>query len=244
VSGLLERWREGLRGRGASVVLGATFAALLVLAIRWIVAQQGAAPPPRRVMQYTLVALQPPPPKAAPVPPPPRPQKQDLDEPEPTRVTLRNVDIPPPDAPPPAAAAAGPLALAAEGEGPGDAFNLAGNPGGRGLLSGGGLGDGSGDGVGGADPNARYAYYYARMQPDIEAVLRRSKRLSSASLVAELRIWWDESGRITRVQQAGARADPSLDEDFERLVGIRVRNPPPPDVPMPVVLRVSARRPQ
>jgi len=41
--------------------------------------------------------------------------------------------------------------LAAEEEGPGDAFNLVGNPGGRALLSGGGLGDGTGDGDGSGD---------------------------------------------------------------------------------------------
>jgi hypothetical protein len=81
------------------------------------------------------------------------------------------------------------------------------------------------------------------MQPDVEAVLRRSRRLSAVAAVAELRLWWDESGRITRVQPVRPGADPTLDHEFEALVGLQLRHPPPPDVPMPVVMRIQARRP-
>ena len=154
------------------------------------------------------------------------------------------MEVPPDAPPPPPGPAAGPLALAEEGSGPGDAFNLAGNPGGRGLLGPGGLGDGNGSGGGTGDAAARYAWFYGRMQPDIEAVLRRGKRLSAANAVAELRLWWDASGRITRVQPVRPGADPALDQEFEALVGVQLRHPPPPDVPMPVVMRVQARRPR
>jgi outer membrane biosynthesis protein TonB len=213
--------------------------------IRWIVRSHAEGPPPRKVMQFAVVSVQPQPPRPPPPPPQAPPPPKPIDEPQPNRVDVRPTDIPP-DAPPPPPGTppAGPLALAAEGTGPGDAFQLAGNPGGRGLLSGGGIGDGTGGGLGQGDPAARYAWYYARMQPDIEAVLRRSKRLSAASVVAELRLWWDESGRITRVLPVRRSADPTLDQEFEVLVGLQLRQRPPPDIPMPVVMRVRAHRPQ
>jgi outer membrane biosynthesis protein TonB len=239
-----ERIRAFLRANRASVALGVVLVALLGLAVRWIATNRSSGLPPRKVMQFTVVNVQPQAPKAPPPTPPPQSPVKELDEPAPERVRLDPVELPP-DAPPPGAAPpAGPLALAAAGEGPGDAFNLAGNPGGRGLLSGGGLGDGSGDGLGQGGVETRYAWYYARMQPDIDAALRKRKRLANASIVAELRIWWDGSGRISRVQAVRPSADPAIDEELGSLVGVQLRHPPPADVPMPVVMVVRARRPQ
>jgi outer membrane biosynthesis protein TonB len=245
MGGRTERAREFLRANGVTVGVAAGLVLATGLGVRWIVSERNEPPAPRKVMQFAVVNVQPAQqPKPPPPPPMPTPQKVD-DEPQPDRHELRAMDIPPDAAPPPPGAApAGPLALAEEGTGPGDAFNLVGNPGGRGILSGGGLGDGSGVGGGQGDAAARYAWFYARMQPDVEAVLRRSKRLSAVSAVAELRLWWDESGRITRVQPVRPNRDASLDQEFEALVGLQLRHRPPPDVPMPVVMRVHARRPR
>jgi outer membrane biosynthesis protein TonB len=238
------RLREYLRANGTTVGVAAALVLLAGLGIHWIVGQKSEPSSPRKVMQFAMVNVQPTPqPKLPPPPPPPTPQKVD-DEPQPDRHDLRPMDLPPDAAPPPAGAPAGPLALAEEGTGPGDAFNLAGNPGGRGILSGGGLGDGTGVGGGGGDAASRWAWFYGRMQPDVEAVLRRSRRLSAVAAVAELRLWWDESGRITRVQPVRPSPDPTLDQEFEALVGLQLRHPPPPDLPMPVVMRVQARRPR
>jgi outer membrane biosynthesis protein TonB len=243
----LEALARFVRANGVGVVAGIVLVGLGSLAVRWI-ARNRETPPPRKVMQFTMVNIEkPPPPKVPPPPPPPQqPQKVEEahDEPQANRVELKAMDVPPPDAPPPTPGG-GQLALAADGDGPGDAFNLAGNPGGKGLLSGGGIGDGSGGGLGsGADAASRYAWYYARMQPDIEAVLRRSKKLTATQTVAELRIWWDPSGRVTRVQPVGASADPALAEEFHALVGLQLRQPPPADVPMPVIMRIKAHRPR
>jgi outer membrane biosynthesis protein TonB len=240
----VQRIAEFVRTNRVGVGAGVVLAALAGLGIRWIAATS-REPPPRKAMQYAVVSIQPPPPRTPPPPPPPQPTPQKVEEEPPsTRQELRPMDIPPDAPPPPPGPAAGPLALAEEGSGPGDAFNLAGNPGGRGLLGPGGLGDGNGLGGGTGDVAARYAWFYGRMQPDIEAVLRRSKRLSAASAVADLRLWWDPSGRITRVQPVRPSADPTLDKEFEALVGVQLRNPPPADIPMPVVMRVQARRPR
>lgn len=243
----MARERGGGEGEGSWLWRHArTAVAMLVLAagavygVRFILQSRAAGPPVRKGVQFAVVNLQQP--KPPPPPPKDQPPPKKLDEPEPDRTNVKPIDLPPDAPPPPPAPAAGPLALAAAGDGPGDAFNLAGNPGGRSLVSGGGIGDGSG-GLGDGDPAARYAWFYGRMQPDLQAVLQKSKKLTAASVVAELRIWWDEAGRITRVQPVRASADPSLDEEFQRLVGVRLRYPPPPDVPMPVVMRINARRP-
>jgi outer membrane biosynthesis protein TonB len=240
----LERLARFVRANALGVCATLILLGLASFAVRWI-AKNRETPPPRKVMQFTMVNVEKPaPPKTPPPPPPPQPQKVEeaREEPQANRVELKAMDIPPPDAPPPAPGG-GQLALASEGEGPGDAFNLAGNPGGRGLLSGGGLGDGTGIGGGSGDAAGRYAWYYARMQPDIEAVLRRSKKLAATSTVAELRIWWDGSGRITRVQPVGSSAHPAIADEFKALVGLQLRQPPPADVPMPVIMRIKALRP-
>jgi TonB family protein len=189
----------------------------------------------------------PPPPRTPPPPPPPTQQpklEEKAEEARPDRVEIKAMDVPPPDAPPPAPGG-GQLGMDAEGEGPGDAFNLVGSRGGKGLLNGpGGLGDGSGSGLGDGSAQARFAWYYAKVQGDVESVLRKSKRLSSASVTMEIRISWDESGRITLAQPVRSSGDATLDREYQSLVGQMLRSPPPADVPKPVVFRIRARRPQ
>jgi TonB family protein len=231
-----------LRARGPAVALGVVAVTGAVLLVRWVLANR-EAPPPRKVMQFTMVKVQPPPPPPPPkATPPPTPQKEP-DQPESTRVELKAMDIPPPDAPRPSGApAAGPLALAGEATGPGDAFGLAGNPGGRGLLSGGGLGDGTGGGGGGGS-GSRYGWYYGKVQSTIQAVFRRLKVYPAASVRAEVRVWADAAGRIERIQLIRPTGDSKVDEALQQVVGAQVSEPPPPDTPMPVILRISFLRP-
>jgi TonB family protein len=190
-------------------------------------------------MQFTMVTVQPKPPEKPPPPPPPVPQPK-VEE-ETTRVNLKPQDLLPPDEPRPASPPAGPLALATEGEGPGDAFNLAGNPGGRGLLSGGGLGDGTGLGSGGG--GNPFGWYYAQVADELGEALRHNKRITSASLRVEVKLWADPAGRVSRVQLIRSTGDPEVDQAIQSVVGLRLRQPPPPGSPMPMVLRVTARRP-
>ncbi len=165
-----------------------------------------------------------------------------------TRVELKATDLaPPPDAPRPQSdpgpAPGGRLALAAEGDGPGDAFNLVGNPGGRGLLSGGGLGDGAGDGLSQGGSGNRFGWYYAKLASEIEDALRRDKALSSASTRVEVRIWTDATGRISRVQLLRSTGDPKVDAAIQGIIGLRLREAPPAEIPMPMIARLTARRP-
>jgi len=225
--------RRNATSLGAAVVL----LSLLVLAVRWIASnRQGTSP--RKVVQFTFVSLPPPPPRAPPPPPPPVPQK--VEEPEVNRVNLKPQDLLPPDEPRQGAPSpAGPLALAEEGQGPGDGFNLAGNPGGRGLL---GSGDGSADvGGGGGNP---FGWYYAELASEIEDAFRKQRQLSTASARVDLRVWVDAGGRITRIQLLRSTGDPQLDEAIQSVVGLRLRERPPRDIPMPMIARLTARRPQ
>jgi periplasmic protein TonB len=238
---------EWLRANGSSLLFALALVVLLAFGIRWIAMNRNARPPPRKVMQFTAVRVLPQPPAVKPPPPPPQPvtPPKEIDQPRTTRVELKATDIPPPDAPRPSPEpGGGRLALAAEGEGPGDAFNLAGNPGGRGLLSGGGLGDGTGDGVGGGDgAAARFGWYYVKIANEIEEAFRKQKVVNAASARVELRVWADPSGRISRVQLVRSTGDPRLDEAIQSVVGLRLREPPPRDIPMPMIARLTARRP-
>lgn len=234
---------------GANRLAAGSACLLVVLAaggVRWIAATSREPVTPRKAMQVTTVNLQPAPPPRALPPPPVAPPKVE-EEPQTRRVDLDPDELRAPDAPrpDPGEPAAGPLSLAAEGEGPGDAFNLAGNPGGKGLLSGGGLGDGTGAGLGGGGGGgSRYGWYYARVAADLEEAFRRHKRMSSASARVELRIWTDPTGRVSRVELIRSTGDPELDAAIRSVVGLKLREPPPQDIPMPMIARLTARRPE
>jgi TonB family protein len=246
--GIEEDVEEGEQPRlsRAAVAVGAVLLVLVGAGVAWATSTQKAPPPPRKVMQFTMVRVNPPAPEKAPTPPPPVDQPKAQDEPQPNRVEFKPIDLVNPETPRPSEApSGGPLALAAEGEGPGDAFNLVGNPGGKGLLSGGGLGDGTGTGLGGDDdPNRRFGWYYGRIAAEVEEVFRRQKALKVASARVELRIWADATGRIEKVQLIRSTGQPELDQAIQSVVGLSLRDPPPADIPMPMIARFTARRPQ
>ena len=203
--------------------------------------------PPRKAMQFTIVSLQPPPPPKPQPPPPEQKQVQPKveDQPQPSRVNLKPSDFTPPDLsrPAPSPAGGGRLSLAEEGHGPGDAFDLVGNPGGRGILTGGGLGDGSGDGVGlggGDDPAARYGWYYTKIAAEFEEAFRKQKVVSTNAIRVELRIWADPSGVILRIVHKST-GNGAVDEAIQSHVGLKLREASPPELPMPLIVRLTVR---
>src|SRR5215471_19780382 len=239
----IQRLLELLRENGVALTACLVIMLLLSLGIRWVLTHH-EKPGPRKVVTITGVIIKPPEPlKPTAPPPPPVVKPRQMDEPQRNRVEIKSTDLPPLGAPPPQnAPGGGRLSLAAEATGEGDAFNLAGNPGGRGLLSGGGLGDGTGGGIG-SGTGSRYAWYYAKIASELEQAFRKSQRLKTADTRVELRVWADSSGRITRVQLVRSTGKPELDEALQAVVGLRLRDPPPPDIPMPMIARFTARRP-
>ena len=215
---------------GAAVILIAPIA----LAIKTLTTKQ----PPPKVAPITFVKLLPP--VSTPTPPPPQPQStprpQEMMEQkqmmEPETKPLHPDEKPKEEnkkqAPP------GQLGVNAKGEGQADAFGLVGRPGGNGLLNGGG-----GDGT-------RFGWYAAEVQAKIEEALRANNRTKSASIPGiRIRIWADNTGRVTRAQLVGTTGDPGIDNAItnEVLTGLQLKEAPPSDMPMPIVLRVTAHRP-
>ena len=234
-----------LRANAPGICVGLLLLAGIAFGVRWIASNRGAPPPPRKVVELRVVNVQPiPQPRVTPPPPPTTPPKVEEQE-QTRRVELKAMDIPRdlPRPPSSESSGGGRLALAAEGEGPGDSFNLVGNPGGRGLLSGGGLGDGTGNGLGEGGAGNRFGWYYARIAAEIEEAFRSQKKMTAVSTRVELRVWADEAGRISRVQLVRSTGDSDLDRAIQSVVGLRLREPPPRDIPMPMVARLTARRP-
>jgi outer membrane biosynthesis protein TonB len=226
--------------RRRAITIGAGVLVLLVFGAGVAMLLRGDDEPPRKVQDLTVVNVLPPPPPPPPPPPqqpPPEekiidqtPVKQEIIEEQPVETPK---DEPPKesnnDEPPP-----GPLALDAEGQGPGDGFNLGGKKGGKGFLGAGGGGGGS-----------RWGWYASLVQSQIESALRANQKTRHAVMRIQVRLWSDQSGRVNRVQLVSSTGNPELDAVIrtEVLGGLTLREPPPKDMPMPIITRVTAHKP-
>ena len=204
----------------------------------WVLVERDQPPPPRQVHEITLLTVTPPPP---PPPPPkvtPPVEQKMIDQPkmaEPEFKEERPVDKPQDkplkdakdDQPP------GPLSLDAKATGPGDLFGLGGKPG------------GSPYGTGGGGGGSRWGWYASIIQQQIEAALRANDKTKQAVIRVQVSIWADSSGRISRVQLLSSTGDAALDQALREdvLGSLTLRQPPPKDMPMPIVTRVTASRP-
>ncbi len=198
---------------------------LVAIALAAFFLSRGDDRPVQRLQQFTMVRLAPPPP-----PPPPPPQQQVvpkmIEQPHmttPEMIKPEHVDASKPNAP-----AKGPVGLDDKGTGPGDSFNLAGNPGGNGILEGGGGG-------------SRWGWYASIVQDQIAEALRLNPKTRDARFRVEIRLWSDATGRVARVALVTSTGDPALDTTITRdvLQGLQIRQPPPSDMPMPIVMRVT-----
>ena len=134
----------------------------------------------------------------------------------------------PDDAPKPAEAPS----TALVGNGPADGFGL--NAAGSARLGGSGGGGGS-----------RWGWYASQVQIKIQDALGQNPRTRNASLRVDISIWPDATGRVTRAQLKGTTGDLAIDTALrdEVLTGLQLQEPPPAGMPLPIVLRVTARRP-
>lgn len=230
------RLRDFLRQHGAAVGGGTVI--VTILTVVTILIASGDSQPPRKVHELKVVNIVPPPPP----PPPPEPIQQEqpeqemIEQPEIEEPEVKPEKPPEPDEPPPevdADAPPGDLGLDALGEGPGDDFNLVGRPGGSGLLGGGGGG------------GSRWGWYASMVQAQLEEALRQNEKTRNARLRVEIRLWTDATGRISRIQLVRSTGDPEIDAVLQRgiFTGLELREPPPRDMPMPIVTRITARRP-
>jgi outer membrane biosynthesis protein TonB len=127
----------------------------------------------------------------------------------------------------------GPPGLDDAGKGPGE---LLGKPGGSGFIGGGGGGGGGG---------TKWGWYASIVQAQIESALRANERTRHAVMRIQVRLWSDAMGRVTRVQLVSSTGDASLDATVrdDVLGRLTLREPPPKDMPMPIITRVTAQSP-
>ena len=248
----MDSWDDDREGRtfirrfGVAICFVAGFAALTGIGFLGvqILGNHGG---PVKVQQLTMVRL-PPPLPPAPTPPPtptqiqPQPTVQPMIEQKQMMVPETNPGGPKEQSDKAVKAdnkQSGPLGMNATGEGTGDVFGLVGRPGGNALLgSCGGNGDGGGGGT-------RWGWYAGQVQARVADALRKNPHTRSASLRVEVRIWPDTTGRIARVQLVGSTGEPAVDAAIkeEVLTGLQLQEPPPADMPLPIVMRIIARRP-
>lgn len=224
-----ETFWEKYRGLIVVVVLVIAIGSFIALRLR-----SKKAPAPVRSQNFTMVTLPPPPPKPIPTPPPqatPPPVDHKMDEPRPMepQEAVKPDEAPPkPDTPPDQ-----PLGTNNVGPGPGDNFGLGGS-GGKGGFGGGGKG-GSG---------SKYGYYAGQVQRRISDALQKNSKTKTASMRVEVRIWPDSTGRVTRAELKSSTGDNALDSVIESQVlsGLQLDSPPPAGMPLPIVLRLTARK--
>jgi periplasmic protein TonB len=78
----------------------------------------------------------------------------------------------------------------------------------------------------------------------IEDALRRHPASKFAAGSAQIHVWVDSGGRITRVNVPAGTGNPSLDSAInETLVGLQCPGIAPADMPQPIRLRIDLRRP-
>ncbi len=208
---------------GALVFIG-LFGAVINFALH---AKPSARKPPNLV---TIQLPKPPPPPTPPPtppppPPPPKPEEKMVEQ-EPVKEEPKPVEKPP-EAPPA-------LGSAIKGDG-NDGFGLSGS--GDGRI--GGLG-----GTGGGN-RSKWGWYAGQVQQSVVTALRAHKLTRSASLSMTVRVWADSTGRIVKATLSGSSGRADIDRAIQNeiLTGLQLQQAPPEGMPMPIVMRINARRP-
>jgi hypothetical protein len=91
--------------------------------------------------------------------------------------------------------------------------------------------------------DSRFAWYAAQLQSSIKEALNQNNKTRTASISGVvIRIWVDNTGRVTRTQLVGTTGTSSLDSVItdEVLTGLQLKAPPPSDMPMPIAIRLTA----
>jgi len=102
-----------------------------------------------------------------------------------------------------------------------------------------------GTGTGKGGKGSKYASYGGKVQSQVLQALRNNKKTRAASLDMKVRIWVDATGKVTKVNLSGSSGDASTDRALkeEILAALQFDTPPPEGMPMPIVMRLSAKRP-
>ena len=106
---------------------------------------------------------------------------------------------------------------------------------------------GGGSGIGGGGGGSKYGWYAAEVIATIKSRLEANDKTNKANFRGlKTRIWADKTGRVIKATISGSTGDPTVDDALknEVLVGLQLQEPPPDDMPMPIVMRLSALKTQ
>ena len=135
---------------------------------------------------------------------------------------------PKPDQPPAA------ISTNITGNGPADGFGLS-----AGNGNGNWLGNGSGTGGGSA-----VGWYAGQVKKTILETLNKNPRLRKAEFRGEPYVWFDATGRITRVKLSATSGDSAVEKEIENtLTGIQMPEAPPAGMKT-LHLRITELRPK
>jgi protein TonB len=192
--------------------------------------------------QHVILVNLPPPPLPSPpppsqLPPPPTETEQKMIEQEPVSEPEAKPDDTTKDKPPVSESPA--LGTSIQGDGPTDGFGLRG-----GNSFGSSIGGGTGNAIT-QGRSGRLGWYASQVQIAISQALQSNTNTRTAEFRVDVQIWSDHSGRITRARIARSTGIAALDNAItnEVLAGLLLQEPPPDGMPMPIVLRLTARNP-
>jgi len=111
---------------------------------------------------------------------------------------------------------------------------------------GGGGGGGGGTIGGGGDGGSRFGWYGSKVQDAVHVALNQNAQTRHASFRhLKVHLWIDSTGHVTRSTITGSSGDTTVDDALKNqaLASVRISEPPPSDMPMPVVMTIDEERP-
>ena len=122
--------------------------------------------------------------------------------------------------------------------------NIVGNGPGMEGLGRSGAGNGNHNRLGSARRSGKWDHYAVSVQNAVAENLRGHSGIRHATFNLQVRVWADANGRITRATLSGSSGDPAVDAAIksQALTGMQLPEPPPADMPMPINMRISARK--
>lgn len=113
------------------------------------------------------------------------------------------------------------------------------------LTSGNGPEIGGMDGGPGSGAAGRFGSFGSQVTAAITQALRNNPRTRRAEMKLTVRVWPDAQGRIVKARISPGTGNTSLDRliQTEVLTGLQLASAPPAEMPVPIVMQVSAARP-
>jgi TonB family protein len=164
----------------------------------------------------TLIATLPPP------PPPPPPKQQEVEK----KVIEQQKPV---EQPRQADNSPKPVTINGPAQAGNDAFNVGAGSGGGDVGSGGGIGE------------ASYTHYLGSA---LQQTIQNDDRVNHLVFTADMAVWVDPNGRITRAKVLKTSGDNSVDQNLLAVLESMpaLDEPPPPTLPFPQRVRIEGRR--